>query len=43
MRVLKEERNGFEREAGELHGVIKAVECNRTGDRRLQVRKVPYK
>ena len=43
VRVLKEERNGFEREVGELHGVTKAVERNRTGSRRLRVGKVPYK
>ena len=42
MRVLKEERNGFECEIGELHGVIKAVDHNWTGSRRLRVGKVPY-
>ena len=43
VRVLKEDRNEFEREVSELHGVIKAIERNRTGGRRLHVSKVPYK
>lgn len=41
--VLKEERNGFEREVGELNGVIKAVDRSRRGGRRLRVGNVPYK
>ena len=43
MRVFKEERNELEREVGELHGVIKAIERNRTGGRKPRVGKVPYK
>ena len=39
----QEERNGFEHEANELHGVFKAVDHNRTADRRLRIGKVPYK
>ncbi len=41
--VLKEERNGFEREVGELNGVIKAVDRNRRDGRRLRVGNVPHK
>jgi hypothetical protein len=41
--VLKEERNEFEREAGELQGVIKSVDRGRRGARRLRAGCVPYK
>lgn len=43
VRVLNEERNGFEREVGELHGVIKAVGRHRRGDRGVRIGRVPYK
>jgi predicted nucleic acid-binding Zn-ribbon protein len=41
--VLKEERNGFEREVGDLQVVIKAVSRNRRGARGLRAGRVPYK
>lgn len=43
VRVFKEERNAFEREVGELHGLLKAVDRNQRGARRLRVGRVPYK
>jgi Rab guanine nucleotide exchange factor SEC2 len=43
VRVLKEEGNEFERVVGELRGVIKAVDRDRRGARRLRVGSVPYK
>lgn len=43
LRVFKEERNEFEREVGELQGVIKAANHNQRGARRLRVGSVPYK
>jgi len=43
VRVLKEERNGFEREVDELQGVIKVADRNQRGARRLRVGNVPYK
>lgn len=41
--VLKMERNEFEREVGELQGVVKAVDRNRRGPRRLRIESAPYK
>ena len=43
LRVLKEERNQFEREVGELQGAIKAVDRNQRGARRLRIDSAPYK
>jgi len=43
LRVLKEERNEFEREVGELQEVVKAVDRNRRGARRLRTESAPYK
>ena len=43
IRVFREERNAFEREVGELHGLLKAVDRNQRGARRLRVGRVPYK